>query len=248
MPISGRLVPELSMISNQVTDWICNTNRRKVSPWNYGVLNPPLIATYEDADNSKGAALDNCFCFIDKTVWPISWPMSNQWVVYNGHKRMHAFKFQAVTLPNRLIANMKEHSYVSFHLSILKLAALTIFKITSFTTFPHIKKIYIKDPSDRCWKYLISSTPITLVIKLISGRNFLLCIPSGENELLKILSSTYISVSFFSTTSLWKMDIREISSAFHSNGWIKLLNWWIISGLVKDTGVQIGTVEDNPLF
>ena len=161
---------------------------------------------------------------------------------------MHAFKFQAVTLPNRLIANMKEHSYVSFHLSILKLAALTIFKITSFTTFPHIKKIYIKDPSDRCWKYLISSTPITLVIKLISGRNFLLCIPSGENELLKILSSTYISVSFFSTTSLWKMDIREISSAFHSNGWIKLLNWWIISGLVKDTGVQIGTVEDNPLF
>ena len=174
MPISGRLVPELSMISNQVTDWICNTNRRKVSPWNYGVLNPPLIATYEDADNSKGAALDNCFCFIDETVWPISWPMSNQWVVYNGHKRMHAFKFQAVTLPNRLIANMKEHSYVSFHLSILKLAALTIFKITSFTTFPHIKKIYIKDPSDRCWKYLISSTRITLVIKLISGRNFLL--------------------------------------------------------------------------
>ena len=112
MPISGRLVPELSMISNQVTDWICNTNRRKVSPWNHGILNPPLIATYEDADNSKGAALDNCFCFIDETVWPISWPMSNQRVVYNGHKRMHAFKFQAVTLPNRLIANMKEHSCV----------------------------------------------------------------------------------------------------------------------------------------
>ena len=66
---------------------------------------------------------------------------------------MHAFKFQAVTLPNRLIANMKEHSHLSFHLSLLKLAALTIFKITSCTTFPHIKKIFFKDPSDRCWKF-----------------------------------------------------------------------------------------------
>ena len=168
MPISGRLVLELSMISNQVTDWICNTNRRKVTQWNHGILNPPWIAKYEDGGNSKGAALDNCFCFIDGTVWPISWRMSNQWVVYNGHKRMHAFKFQAV----RLIANMKEHSYVSFHLSLLKLAALTIFKITSLTTFPHIKKISIKNPSDRCWKYLISSTLITLVIKLISREIF----------------------------------------------------------------------------
>lgn len=158
--------------------------------------------------------------------WNISWPMSNQWVVYNGHKRMHAFKFQAVTLPNRLIANMKEYSYVSFHLSLMKLAALSIFKITSFTTFRHIKKIYIEDPSDRCWKYLISSTPITLVIKLISGRNFLLGVHSFRRKwaVENTLSSTYISVSFFSTTSLWKMDIREISSAFHSNGWIKLLN------------------------
>ena len=78
MPISGRLVPELSMISNQVTDWICNTNRRKVTQWDHGILNPPLIAMYEDTGNSKGAALDNCFCFIDGTVWPISWPMSNQ--------------------------------------------------------------------------------------------------------------------------------------------------------------------------
>ena len=68
MPISARLVPELSMISNQVTDWICNTNRHKVTQWNHGILNPPLIATYEDADNSKGAALDNCFCFIDGTL------------------------------------------------------------------------------------------------------------------------------------------------------------------------------------
>ena len=83
MPISGQLVPELSMISNQVTDWICNTNRRKDTQWNHGILNPPLIATYEDAGNSKGAALDNCFCF--RTVWPISWLTSHQFKIALKH-------------------------------------------------------------------------------------------------------------------------------------------------------------------
>ncbi|CAH3158197.1 unnamed protein product [Porites lobata] len=31
--------------------------------------------------------------------------MSNQRVVYNDHKRVHALKFQAVSLPNGLITN-----------------------------------------------------------------------------------------------------------------------------------------------
>ena len=104
--IFGRSVPGLSVISNQVRDWIYNTHGHKVTLWNHGILNPPLIATYADAVHSKGAALDNCFGFIDGTVRPISRPMSNHRVVYNGHKRVHALKFQAITLPNGLIANI----------------------------------------------------------------------------------------------------------------------------------------------
>ena len=103
--IFGRSVPELSMISNQVTDWIYNTHGHKVTLWNHGILNPPLIATYADAVHSKGAALDNCFGFIDG---------------YNGHKRVHALKFQAITLPNGLIANIygpvgKPQTFFSIH-------------------------------------------------------------------------------------------------------------------------------------
>ena len=56
------------MISNQVADWIYNTHRHKVTQWNHGILNPPLIATYADAVHSNGAALDNCFGVIDGTV------------------------------------------------------------------------------------------------------------------------------------------------------------------------------------
>ena len=97
MPIFGRSVHQLSLIYN--------THGHKITRWNHGILNPPLIATYADAVHSKGAVLDNCFGFIDGTVRSISRPMSNQRVVYNGHKRVHALKFQAVSLSNGLIAN-----------------------------------------------------------------------------------------------------------------------------------------------
>ena len=105
MPLFGRSVPELSLICNQVTDWIYNTHGHKVTRWNHGILNSPLIATYADAVHSKGAGLDNCFGFIDGPVQLNSRPMSNQRVVYNGHKRVHALKFQAVSLPSGLITN-----------------------------------------------------------------------------------------------------------------------------------------------
>ena len=54
---------------------------------------------------AKGAALENCFGFIDGTVRPIARPDENQRVVYNGHKRVHALKFQSVALPNGIITN-----------------------------------------------------------------------------------------------------------------------------------------------
>ena len=55
---------------------------------------------------AKGAALENWFGFVDGTVRPIARPDENQRVVYNGHKRVHALKFQSVALPNSIIANM----------------------------------------------------------------------------------------------------------------------------------------------
>ena len=54
-----------------------------------------------------GAPLENCFGFIDGTVRPICRPGQNQRVVYNGHKRVHALKFQSVALPNCIIGNIQ---------------------------------------------------------------------------------------------------------------------------------------------
>ena len=79
---------------------------RKITNWNNGILNSVSLQMYADAISAKGAALDNCFGLIDGTVRAISKPVERQRVMYNGHKRIHGIKFQSVTLPNGLIANM----------------------------------------------------------------------------------------------------------------------------------------------
>ena len=55
---------------------------------------------------AQGSALDNCFGFVDVTFRPICKPGEHQRVVYNGHKRVHALKFQCVALPNGLIGHL----------------------------------------------------------------------------------------------------------------------------------------------
>ena len=43
---------------------------------------------------------------MDGTVRQISRPGDNQHLVYNGHKRVPALKFQAVVIPSGLVANL----------------------------------------------------------------------------------------------------------------------------------------------
>ena len=37
---------------------------------------------------------------------PICRPDQNQRVVYNGRKKVHGFKFQSLSLPNEMLANL----------------------------------------------------------------------------------------------------------------------------------------------
>ena len=96
IPFFGRSVPEFSIISNEITDWLYTNHGHRVTHWNHDILNPAVLVVYATAINNKGAALENCFGFIDGTVRPISRPIINQTAVYNEHKRVHALKFQSV--------------------------------------------------------------------------------------------------------------------------------------------------------
>ena len=64
------------------------------------------LQEFANAIHKRGAPLTNCWGFIDGTVRPMSRPGQHQRVVYNGHKRVHALKFQSVVAPNGLIANL----------------------------------------------------------------------------------------------------------------------------------------------
>ena len=61
---------------------------------------------YADALYLSGAALENCWGFIDGTVRPVCRPGENQRAIYNGHKRVHSVKFQSVALPNGLVGHL----------------------------------------------------------------------------------------------------------------------------------------------
>ena len=121
IPRFSRPIPVLSMVTNEVLDFIDNTHSHKITEWNHALLSPALLQTYADAVYAKGAALNNCFGFIDGTVRPIARPGENQRVVHNRHKRVHALKFQSLALPNEMIGNMfgpvGEFTFNCFHRS-----------------------------------------------------------------------------------------------------------------------------------
>jgi len=102
----ARPVPELCMIANTILDWIYSEHGFRLTSWNQPFLTPACLQEYAYAITRQGSPLTNCFGFIDGTVRPICRPGEKQRDVYNGHKRVHALKFQSVALPNGLIANL----------------------------------------------------------------------------------------------------------------------------------------------
>ena len=70
----GSAVPVLSMATNHVIDFICNTYRYHITRWNNLLLNPPALEMYARLVHDKGAALQNCVGFVDGTVCPIARP------------------------------------------------------------------------------------------------------------------------------------------------------------------------------
>ena len=117
IPRFGRFVPELSEIISEVSSHIFDKYgylfRSLDQPW----LQPKCLQRFADAIYGRGSALSNCWGFVDGTVRPIARPGEHQRVLYNGHKRVHALKFQSVVAPNGLIANLYGPVGETFHMS-----------------------------------------------------------------------------------------------------------------------------------
>lgn len=113
-----RPVPVLSMITTTVMDYVYQQHHHRISHWNRFLLEPRKLEEYAMAISQQGSALDNCFGFIDGTVRPICRPGENQRIVYNGHKRVHALKYQSVVVPSGMIAVMHGPFGVYYYYSI----------------------------------------------------------------------------------------------------------------------------------
>ena len=99
IPRFGRPVPQVSMIVSEMTIMY----REKLnSPW----LAPAELEIFAQAIQNVGPPLTNCWGFVDGTVRRICRPGEIQRTVYNGHKRVHAIKFQAIATPDGLVANL----------------------------------------------------------------------------------------------------------------------------------------------
>ena len=103
--VFDRSLPELSLISNHLLDFV-HTYRHSLQDFTQTQLSPQQLERQEAAISDKGSPLKHCCGFIDGTVRPACPPGSNQRVLYNGHKRVHAKKFQSVAAPNGMIANL----------------------------------------------------------------------------------------------------------------------------------------------
>lgn len=102
----GRSVPEISLILSEVTSHIADSYGHLLQSLDQPWLQPLNLEMYADAIYRKGAALDNCWGFVDGTLRQIARPGEHQRVMYNGHKRVHGIKFQSVVTPNGMIANL----------------------------------------------------------------------------------------------------------------------------------------------
>ena len=104
-PSFGRPVPEVCMISNC---YMLHENfHHLLHSFNQLLLSQQNLELYVHTVYDNGAALRNCWGFVDGTLHPICRLNERiQRILYNGHKRVYAIKFQSVVAPTRLIANI----------------------------------------------------------------------------------------------------------------------------------------------
>ena len=103
--IFGRPREDISVIFNDTLLHLFNVWQNLLNTLMHPWLTADRLARYAEAVHRK-APLCNVWGFIDGTVRPICRPTVGQRLVYNGHKRIHALKFQSVSTPDGIIAHL----------------------------------------------------------------------------------------------------------------------------------------------
>ena len=73
----GRFVPELCLMSNAILNKIFDDHFHLLRDFQQIWLSPPNLELFSEKVHTKGAALDNCWEFLDGTVRPVCRPTKN---------------------------------------------------------------------------------------------------------------------------------------------------------------------------
>ncbi|KAJ7021215.1 hypothetical protein C8F04DRAFT_883849, partial [Mycena alexandri] len=91
-----RCQSSISEVVNELTIWLDDRWEGVLGLDTNGVLSPDNLAKYAAAVYAVGAPLQYIWGFIDCTIRRICRPIIFQGQVYNGYKRYHCMKYQAV--------------------------------------------------------------------------------------------------------------------------------------------------------
>lgn len=102
-------MPAFGYSETQLSECINFTGEFILSKWQHLLgfsdarLPPSTLEMFAKAIHIKGCPSNQIWGFIDCTIMPISRPISDQQVVYNGYYREHSLKYQGVTRPDGIV-------------------------------------------------------------------------------------------------------------------------------------------------
>lgn len=105
----GKFSPQLAEIFREALDHFMTAQGHLVTTSIPAQYMARRAVRFADRILEKSQGLDNCVAFIDGTVIGVSRPGGHgidQRVVYNGHKRKHALKYQAITTPDGMCVHL----------------------------------------------------------------------------------------------------------------------------------------------
>ena len=91
----------------------------------------------------KGAAFGNAWGFVDDTLRDIVHPVENQRVTYNEHKQKHGLKYQPLTTPNSIIANLFGVVEVRRHVSSMLVMPGMMPVLENFSVRPNRERVCV---------------------------------------------------------------------------------------------------------
>ncbi|KAF9066529.1 hypothetical protein BDP27DRAFT_1167527, partial [Rhodocollybia butyracea] len=89
-------IAAISQITNELVIWLDNRWKHLLDCDSDGILHPDTLLDYAIAVEDYGSPLSNCVGFLDCTIRKMCRPSEGQEAAYNGYKKMHALKYQAL--------------------------------------------------------------------------------------------------------------------------------------------------------